>query len=159
MNFNIKPATLLLVLIVLAWMPSCRCMKKTTDSFTNGSQLTDFSPNSIEKTDINATNIKGDTFEVEAMSVEGNFLKLEISYGGGCGTTDLKLFYHDNDATTMPAQLILLPQFSDNDPCRAIVRDTLFFDLSAFASVARSGGITIQLNGFDKKTMFALPLH
>lgn len=110
-------------------------------------------------TEINPDTPGSDTFDLIQMSINGNCLNLVIGYDGGCGNTTLLLYYNSIDKSTIPAKLHLIPQFIDNDPCRAIESDTLQFDLHEFEGLARSGGIAISMNGFNKIVTYALPLH
>ena len=159
MNKLFKLAVLLSCVFLYGLLSSCHCIKNSSVPAIKVVQQCDSICHPITKTNKQIDLLKGDFFDIESMSVEGNCLKLEISYGGGCGETELQLFYHDIDDSAIPAKVYLASKFIDNDPCRAMVRDTLHFDLSAFEGVARSGGITLFMKGFDKKANFALPLH
>lgn len=106
-----------------------------------------------------ADTLRSDTFDLVQMSINGKYLNLVIGYDGGCGNSNMMLYYNSIDKSTIPAQLHLIPQFTDNDPCRAIESDTLQFDLHEFEGLARSGGIAISMNGFNKIVTYALPLH
>jgi len=142
------------IVLVLLW--SCKSTQKSIKS-TVITKEKNCEP--LLKTEI-ITDISGsDTFDLVQMSINGNCLNLVIGYDGGCGNTNLLLYYSSIDKSTIPAQLHLIPQFTDNDPCRAIESDTLQFDLHEFEGLARSGGITISMNGFTKIVTYALPLH
>jgi hypothetical protein len=114
---------------------------------------------SIQQTDRLLSEIPTDDVSVESLRIVGNCLSMEISYGGGCGSFELDLLYQNMEQTDGIPVLNLKPVFNDNDPCRAIVLDTIQFDLSVFESVARSGGIRLNIFGSEKSIFYALPLH
>jgi hypothetical protein len=134
---------------------SCLSTRSAPDRLKN--KVADCKP--ILKTDRVLNDIPTDYLSVESLSILDNCLSIEISYGGGCGNYDLDLLFQESDWMNGTAVVNLKPVFIDNDPCRAIVLDTLMFDLSVFESVARSGGIRLNVFGTEKSILYALPLH
>ncbi len=154
-----KLSLIVIVLLGFGFFGSCMSTSKTLIQEDTIRNKNEHVCNPIIKSDNLPESIKTDFFEIESMFIEKNCLKLDVSYGGGCGETDMQMFYQKIEASVVPANLLLMPKFTDNDPCRAIIRDTILFDLSEFEGVARSGGVTIHLQGFNNKVVFALPLH
>lgn len=101
----------------------------------------------------------GDTYSVEDLKIINNCLQIAISYGGGCGETSFDAFSAGPEQNDYPPQMHIDIVFRDNDPCRSVVADTLFVDLTPYQSLARAGGILIRIKNTDKKVMYALPLH
>lgn len=159
MNVFLKLSVIAIVLLGSGLIESCLSNSKSAVINETVLRKTDEICNPVLKTNKLPDSIKSDFFEIESMILDGHCLKLGISYGGGCGETSLQLFYENIDASTMPANVFLSPKFTDHDPCRAIVHDSVLFDLSEFQGVARSGGVIIHLVGYKEKVVFALPLH
>jgi hypothetical protein len=154
MKFIIYLISLGSLVLVLLW--SC---KSTQKSIKNIPTTKENVCEPLLMSETKADTLRSDTFDLVQMSINGKYLNLVIGYDGGCGNSNMMLYYNSIDKSTIPAQLHLIPQFTDNDPCRAIESDTLQFDLHEFEGLARSGGIAISMNGFNKIVTYALPLH
>lgn len=159
MKVHFKLSILAIVLFGSGLLGSCLSFSKSAVINESVVRKIDNVCNQIVKTDKLPDSVKSDFFQIESMIIDKNCLKLGISYDGGCGETSLQLFHQNFDASVMPANIFLTPKFTDNDPCRAIVRDSVMFDLSEFQSAARSGGVTIHIQGYEKKVIYALPLY
>jgi hypothetical protein len=100
-----------------------------------------------------------DIFDIDTAWISNTCMHIAVSYGGGCGTVDFQLIYNMRIMQSYPPKTHLFLSFTDEDPCRAIVRDTLLFDLGPFESQARAGGLYLNLGNYQHSLMFALPLH
>ena len=99
-------------------------------------------------------NISTDYYSIDSLFITNDCLNIWVSYGGGCGDADFKLFYSNRVMTSMPPKTNLLLQLTDNDPCRAIVQQKLFFNLSFFEEDANKDGILLNLVGSKKSIMY-----
>ncbi|MDN5214654.1 hypothetical protein QQ020_21420 [Fulvivirgaceae bacterium BMA12] len=93
---------------------------------------------------------------IENATVEQNQLKLTIRYGGGCGTVENKLLTCGYFMESNPVQLAVALSHKDNDPCKALVKKQLDFDLSPLADlyninyVEQDRVIILRLSGYDE---------
>ncbi len=55
---------------------------------------------------------------------------------------------------SMPPKANLLLQFKDEDNCRAVVQQKLYYDISFFEEYASNEGINIRLAGIGKPVLF-----
>lgn len=88
-----------------------------------------------------------DHFEIISKSIVGDSLILEVEYGGGCETHDFHMHTNQIWKKSNPIQLnIWLEHNSHEDRCRAMLRETLVFDLKNCRY--KMGGTTVLiLNG------------
>jgi hypothetical protein len=100
-----------------------------------------------------------DIFDIDTAWISNSCMHIAVSYGGGCGTVDFQLIYSNRIMKSYPPKTSLFLAFTDDDPCRAIVKDTLHFDLGPFEAMARAGGLYLNLGNYPHSLMFALPLH
>ncbi len=147
------------IILGLGLMVACSGSKSAVVSNQGLDKLSDPKCLALIKSDKSLDLLSGDLFQIESSGISGNCLKIEISYSGGCGKTEMQLYYNEIVQMNVEAALFLTPKFIDNDPCREIVCDTLLFDLSPFEGIARAGGIEIHISGYEKPLTFALPLH
>ena len=72
-----------------------------------------------------------DTVSIESGGLKGDKLILDVVYGGGCRPHDFQLSWDGNILESKPPQVILsLTHNGNGDPCRALLRQRLQFDLS-----------------------------
>ncbi|MDP3464107.1 MAG: hypothetical protein Q8S18_15055 [Bacteroidales bacterium] len=114
---------------------------------------------SPELTSLPYDSLRSDPFHIESLSVIDNYLQVVFSYGGGCGDIKSNVYYNQLVKQSFPPQLDLKMTLLDNDPCRAIVTDTLNICLNEFESMARGGGVVIGLAPSDIKLRYSLPLN
>lgn len=101
---------------------------------------------------------KSDSFIIKDVYINENCINIEVLYSGGCGDVEMLLFY--NEVIIEQEKFIrLIPVFSDHDPCRSEVKGLFRYDLKEFEHRARAEKIVFQMDGYDKKLVFALPLH
>ena len=111
--------------------------------------------------DSNDCNPSGDQdMRIEKALIEQNQLKLVIRYGGGCGTIENKLITCGYFMESNPVQLAIFLSHQDNDPCEALLKKELEFDLSPLISLYQEnyqeteGAILLRLEGFDEMLRF-----
>jgi len=99
---------------------------------------------------------ESDLFDLDSLAITDNCLEVFVSYSGGCGEANFSLYHTNMVMHSMPPQTTLLLNFKDDDPCRSIVHDTLYFELSNFTELASSGGIWLRLRDSDRRVLYKL---
>lgn len=86
---------------------------------------------------------------IEKAEIVGNELILEVSYGGGCQGHEFKLIGSEMISKSLPPiRTIKLIHNGNNDLCKALIMQTLKFDISAFAYKQEKGSeIILRLDG------------
>ncbi|GAB5552305.1 MAG: hypothetical protein Sapg2KO_18960 [Saprospiraceae bacterium] len=91
-------------------------------------------------------NAEGDSFQWKAFRLDSTCLEIEISYSGGCGESSMQLIvsedYGESDPPIVSAKLV----FTDNDPCRALVTKSFYFD---FETIREEGIDLLWINFID----------
>ena len=93
--------------------------------------------------------------KIENARVEENNLKITITYGGGCGTISNKLLTCGYFMESNPVQLNIALSHEDNDPCEALLKKEINFDLSPLVDLyddsyrEHEGVIILRLDGFE----------
>ncbi len=100
-------------------------------------------------------NISTDYYTIDSLFIIDNCLNIWASFSGGCSAFEFKLFYSNRVMESMPPKTSLLLQLTDNDPCRAIVQQKLFFNLSFFDEYLNKNGIILKLAGTDKSVSYS----
>lgn len=138
-------------ILVLLALFSCQSQKKATDQDAE-KPATVCQPllSMTEKTNPGTS----DYFIMDSLSINGNCLEVYVNYSGGCGGTEFKLYNSNRIKESLPPQTVLFLHFKDEDPCRGIVRDTLFYDLSPFEKFANNSGIWLKFKGNDKSILY-----
>jgi len=72
-----------------------------------------------------------------------------VTYGGGCGDAEFKMFYKPQVMAVMPHRNVLYLKLTDNDPCRELIQKELVYDLSVFNKEAKSGGVIFSLDEYE----------
>ncbi len=72
-------------------------------------------------------------FQVLNMTIEKNLLQVVFQYSGGCEEHDFNAHFNGGWLKTLPAQAVLDFEHlnPNNDACRSMVKDTVFFNLDA----------------------------
>lgn len=138
-------------LILLLAIVSCQSQKKTTDQ-GNEKQTVICEPMLSFTEELNPG--PSDYFIMDSISINGNCLEVYVNYSGGCGGSEFQLYNTNRIKESMPPQTVLFLHFKDNDPCRAIVRDTLYYDLSPFEKFANNSGIWLNFKGYEKSILY-----
>ena len=134
--------------IITILLTSCITSKKTEDT-NNDTACESMTYNSSP-----VNNISTDYYQIDTVFINNDCLNIWVSYSGGCGDADFKLYYSDRVKQSYPPQASLRLQLIDNDPCRAIVQQKLFYNLSFFEDNAIEGGIIFNIVDYDKKIMY-----
>lgn len=81
-----------------------------------------------------------DPINVDGVSLEGDMLTLEVIHGGGCAQHDYQLAWNGAFMESLPVQArLVLVHDAHGDPCKALVRKALQFDLSPLKEQWREG--------------------
>jgi protein involved in sex pheromone biosynthesis len=140
---------LVIISVCVMMISSCHSSKKTA-------AVTE-SPNECESMTFNKSalsNIQTDYYSVDSMYIENDCLVIWVNYSGGCGDADFTLYYSDRVMESMPPKSNLLLQLVDQDDCRAIVEQKLYFNLSFFDNYAIQDGINLRLSGIGKTVLY-----
>lgn len=140
---NLKSITLLV--LVAGLVASCNCKKKVSKETDLKSNLT---TNKVIIQPGYTAPKTNDQFTVDNAVVDGDNLIMYVSYGGGCKDHEFKAYASDVYMKSMPPKLGLNIEHNANeDLCKAIVKDTITFDIS-----------TIKYPGKDKdyKVVFTI---
>ena len=92
-----------------------------------------------------------DPFEVVGYSLDGDILKIDVSYSGGCETHEFVGLVGSAIGESFPVQMWGRIAHDDrNDPCDSIVQGTISLDLSPIRELYRGsygvGAATVVLN-------------
>ena len=142
-------AFLMSILLSVIITSSCNTPKKITVN----NDLPDICE-SMTYTNQPFTDIASDYYTMDSVFIVNNCLNIWVSYSGGCGDSDFKLYYTNKIIKTNTPKTNILLQLTDNDNCRAIVQQKLFFNLSFFEEYAEDEGITLLLSGIGKSVLF-----
>ena len=145
-----KHVLILIFAFSIILISSCNTSKKAVKNKDNADDIC----KSMTFTDQPVSNISTDYYTIDSLFIINDCLNIWVSYGGGCGDADFKLYYSERIMTSMPPQTSLLLQLTDDDPCRAIVQQKLFFNISFFSEDAKKDGILLNLAGSDKSVMY-----
>jgi hypothetical protein len=75
---------------------------------------------------------KNDPFEIISQKIEGDKLIMEVQYGGGCELHTFELLSNGAYMKSLPMKINLwLTHNSRNDRCRAMLTNTITFDISS----------------------------
>ena len=140
-----------LYLSVLFFLFSCHAQKEVGK---HQKPKASCKPMALLTEEVNAT--ESDPYQLDSLAVIDDCLEVFVSYSGGCGGAAFELYYTNRVMQSMPPQTVLHLHLKDDDPCRSIVRDTLYFDLSNFKELAKSGGIWLRLKDSDKRALYSL---
>ncbi len=141
---------LLYIILLAVLISSCGQSKKITSN--EKPILEPCEP--ITFTDDQFRDIESDYYSLDSLFIDNNCLNIWVSYGGGCGDSEFTLLYNNKVMKSMPPKTNLMLKFTDNDNCRAIVQQKLYYDLSFFDDYAKSGGINLRLVGLDSSVLY-----
>lgn len=97
-----------------------------------------------------------DPLTIESATIEGNILTIEVTYGGGCQEHEFQLIGSEMIAKSMPPiRSIKLIHNAKEDNCRAIVPQTLKFDIRNLAYKQEAGSeIYLNLDEYKERLMY-----
>ena len=102
-----------------------------------------------------------DNYSFDTVSLEQNFLSLDISYSGGCASHEFSLIGSGDFMESYPVQTTIVLSHEDNDDnCESFITETLVFDLTPLKELyidlysESSGTIIIHLLGWDNSITY-----
>ena len=99
-------------------------------------------------------NAGNDPFTLVNVFIIDDCLLLNVNYAGGCGVSEFQLFSTGEIMETEPPSLALKLGFNSNDPCEALITESMQFDLNAIQSLAE-GEINLLLEGHDDRLRYS----
>ena len=135
---------------VIILLVSCKSSRKAAENNINIDNFCESMTYNSSAVD----NISTDYYSIDTLFIDNNCLNIWVSYVGGCGDSDFKLYYSDIVYESMPPTTNLLLQLNDNDPCKAIVQQKLYYNLSFFDEYKQNNGILLKLSGIDKSVLY-----
>lgn len=94
-----------------------------------------------------------DPFNILSTEINGDVLKISVEYGGGCKEHEFKMNWTGAWMKSKPPKVNLwLEHQSNEDNCRALIRENLSFDLKSIQS-SSSKSVLIIVNGDDDKNI------
>ena len=141
---------LLLILTLFILLTSCNTAKQANQQQDNTNDICEsmsFNTNPVEK-------ISTNYYSIDSLFIHNSCLNIWVSYSGGCGDAEFNMYYTDKMIETIPPVTKLRLQLIDDDPCRAIVQQKLFYNLSFFDEYADKDGILLELVGSEKNVLF-----
>lgn len=95
---------------------------------------------------------------INTAAIEGRYLHLNISRGGGCGPHDFTLVWPESfGASDPPVTTLVLEHDGHGDLCAALITQDLYFDLTTLDDLLAAGGATralINLQGYTGPLMY-----
>ena len=99
--------------------------------------------------------LPNDPLEIGSAAIEGDTLKVEVTYGGGCEMHVIDMCWDGNFAESFPVQAwIALSHDSNDDSCEALITEMRSIDLGAMKTAyqegyqTQNGTIIIHLGGW-----------
>jgi hypothetical protein len=96
----------------------------------------------------------GDDYTIESVKVYGSEISYVVRYGGGCEPHDFKLMTTGAIMKSMPPQMsVVLHHNGNGDKCRALVTDTVSFDLSPVRPDG-SGSLILRMKNYKDRIVY-----
>lgn len=151
-----KNSTIILYLFLTLNLFSCMVKKHTQTSWN--SENTEINSKSDQKeqypqAELGPFSKTNDSYKLEEVKIEGNFMILKVSYSGGCEQHDFRLIGSEMLSKSLPPiRAIQLVHDSKGDKCKSIVNETLKFSISNLAYKYVSGStIKLQLENYTNQ--------
>lgn len=144
----------ILLLVTLISFTACANLK-------NAKNVSQNSDNQIENPkNVNAT--LGDNSQsslpttIKAVTLNANVLKIEIEYTGGCKSHQFNLVGSQMISKSLPPiRAINLIHTADNEECKQLINDTVYFDLKDLAYKQEAGSvIKLNLEGWKEQIIY-----
>jgi hypothetical protein len=148
MNNSLK----LILFVFLFFTISCKSKKNAQTSNTMGTK--EQYPQAI----IGEFSTKSDPFRILSAQIQGNFIEIEVQYGGGCVELhDFTLTGSPNLLKSNPPQRIIqLTHDSKNDMCKALITKKLKFGISNLAEHTKKGNkVILKLDNNEKELTYS----
>ena len=104
---------------------------------------------------------KSDSFDLDKASITEDTLHLKVEYGGGCEKHTFVLYSH-NQLKKVDSLEVSIIHDANNDPCEAIVRKDVKFDLKPLKTVylaanpeLKTGELKITFKGHEKTVTYS----
>lgn len=98
------------------------------------------------KATLGDTGQASDPLEISSIAIEGNIMKIDVSYSGGCQVHSYDLVGSFAVMKSMPAQRsVQLVHRAKGDNCRTVIKETLRFDITDLAMTQTPGSEIILL--------------
>lgn len=88
-------------------------------------------------------------FKIRNVSYTGECLKIDYSYGGGCGTSFLDIYVDEITDFKNETLIYLYPHFKDEDTCKALKYSSSTYNLEMLLK-DRVKPLAVMVGGFDK---------
>ncbi len=139
-----------LVFVILIMLASCNASKNIDNQKNSNEDICE----SMTYNTQSVVDISSDYYSVDTLFINNNCLNIWVSYGGGCGDANFTMYYTDViDNLEQPSTSLRLQLFDDDD-CRAVVQQKLYYNLSFFDEYAEKEGIIFNVVGYDKKILY-----
>ena len=87
-------------------------------------------------------------FNLLNLSIQEDYLKLNVTYGGGCRSHEFHAYLKQKSQDTITIGII---HNANDDPCRALLEETIWFDLSTMQEKKKS---SLYVKVLDKKSLY-----
>lgn len=96
-----------------------------------------------------------DPLKIENVTMQGNLMLIEVTYGGGCKDHNFELIGSPAIAKSFPPQRgIQLVHKSNNDMCRALIKKTISIDVTDLIDNKQEGAqIYYNLEGYEGRIL------
>ena len=118
-----------IVLVVFAFS-SCRTVKNSTNNELRKQDKKDSLAIIPIVKDTGNMYVQSDSYTLIGAELKGSILEIEVEYGGGCGGDVWTLAWTGMLMKSMPPKANIYLHLKDEDPCRALVRKKISFDIS-----------------------------
>ena len=140
-----RQLNLIVIFIITIGLFSCNSTKKTTET----SHFNEPEAGKISLYTLPLDSLATDHFNIDSIAMKNQMLFVYVTYGGGCGDAEFKMFYKPQVMAVMPHRNVLYLKLTDNDPCRELIQKELVYDLSVFNKEAKSGGVIFSLDEYE----------
>lgn len=141
---------ILSLIIVVLLLVSCGASKKTTKEDNIKPEPCE----SITFTDKPYSEIESDYYSVDSLFIDNGCLNIWVTYSGGCGDAEFTFYYNDRVMQSSPPKTNFMLHLRDDDNCRAMVQQKLYYDLSFFNDYRENEGINLRMTGIGKSILF-----
>lgn len=146
-----KVWTILLAALSIA---ACKSKQDTAVTESGDQSLTEKDTPRIEVVQEMPTNGSGDDYSIEAVEVYGSEISYVVRYGGGCEPHEFRLLTTGAIMKSMPPQMsVVLHHNANGDKCRALITDTVSFDLSPVRPKG-NGSLILRMKNYEDRIVY-----
>lgn len=103
---------------------SVRLIEFHPENYSKRVKITNAAPESLQL----------DSFYIDSATIQGDILTLSVESGGGCRRHIYNLYASNTFLESYPVQInVFLKHDAQDDPCKAIITDTVTFNMSPIA--------------------------